>query len=182
MKIGSWNIKRGLVTKENEIKLLLKTEKFDILFLNETDTKQILSKKDYQIEGFETIIAKSPKNSTLIRIICLVKIELMERTSCNEDLMSPEFPSIWLEIKDPYGKKLIIGGFYREWAQNGLSTEKEQEKRMEMFTGQIDKAAAISNQVIILGDANLCMDNWNQEKFLHKNTAELLKSNLEQNG
>ena len=51
-----------------------------------------------------------------------------------------------------------------------------------MFTGQIDKAAAISNQVIILGDANLCMDNWNQEKFLHKNTAELLKSNLEQNG
>ena len=50
LKIGSWNIKRGLVTKENEIKLLLKTEKFDILFLNETDTKQILSKKDYQIE------------------------------------------------------------------------------------------------------------------------------------
>ena len=36
---------------------------------------------------------------------------------------------------------------------------------MEGFTNQIDEATKISNQVIILGDANLCMFNWNKEKF-----------------
>ena len=53
---------------------------------------------------------------------------------------------------------------------------------MEIFTKQIDLASASSKQVIILGDANLCMFKWDLEKFIHKNTAEFLISSLEQNG
>ena len=45
---------------------------------------------------------------------------------------------------------------------------------MEIFTKEIDLASASSKQVIILGDANLCMFKWNLEKFLHKHTAELI--------
>ena len=56
LKIGSWNIKRGLVTKGTELKELLKKENFDVLFLNETDTKNVHSKEDYQITGYDTIL------------------------------------------------------------------------------------------------------------------------------
>ena len=44
LNIGSWNIKRGLVNREIELRDILKKEEFDILFLNETDTKQISKK------------------------------------------------------------------------------------------------------------------------------------------
>ena len=72
LKIGSWNIKRGLITKENELKALLREEKFDILFLNETDTKNIKSKKDFEIDGFVTILPKIPSETGLVRMISLV--------------------------------------------------------------------------------------------------------------
>ena len=93
LKIGSWNIKRGLVTKEIELRDMLIKEAFDILFLNETDTKQILSKNDYQIKGCETILPKIP-STKLIRLICLVKTTLMEAIKISDELMSEEFPYI----------------------------------------------------------------------------------------
>ena len=37
-------------------------------------------------------------------------------------------------------------------------------------------------QVLILGEANLCYLKWNLEKFKYKKVAELLKSALESNG
>ena len=83
------------------------------MFLNETDTKQIITKIDYQISGYETILPRILPNSTLIRKICLIKKDLSEKVECKDDLMVAEFPSIWLEVKDPNEKKLAIGGFYR---------------------------------------------------------------------
>ena len=32
-----------------------------------------------------------------------------------EELMSTEFPSIWLEIKTTHRVPLVVGGIYREW-------------------------------------------------------------------
>ena len=65
LRIGSWNIKRGLVTKEIELRDILNEEDLDILFLNETDTKQISKITDYQIDGYETVLPKTPKSSEL---------------------------------------------------------------------------------------------------------------------
>ena len=36
--IATWNIRRGLVVRELELKNLLKEEKIDVIFLTETDT------------------------------------------------------------------------------------------------------------------------------------------------
>ena len=41
LKIGTWNICRGLITREHELQQLLKKESIDILFVTETDTKNI---------------------------------------------------------------------------------------------------------------------------------------------
>ena len=56
LKICSWNIKRGLVTKEIELCDMLFKEEFDVVFLNETDTKQIITAADYLIKGYDIII------------------------------------------------------------------------------------------------------------------------------
>ena len=39
--IGTWNVRRGLIKRENEIINLLQTDNVDVLFLTETDTKFI---------------------------------------------------------------------------------------------------------------------------------------------
>ena len=50
LKICEWNIRRGLVNRETELKLLLQDEKIDVIFLTETDTKAIQASTDYIIE------------------------------------------------------------------------------------------------------------------------------------
>jgi hypothetical protein len=51
LKIGCWNIRRGLVKRELELYELLKTENLDVMILTETDSNMIKSKEDYRIEG-----------------------------------------------------------------------------------------------------------------------------------
>ena len=65
-------------------------------------------------------------------------------------------------------KKTVIGGYYREWNNNGLDSIPEQVKRMNILTTQIDKAAGIFSRIIMLGDMNLCSRKWNQDKFKDK--------------
>ena len=52
--------------------------------------------------------------------------------------MNPAFPSIWIELVGKENEKsMAIGGFYREWSQNGKNSEAAQIKRMEIFASQI---------------------------------------------
>ena len=39
---------------------------------------------------------------------------------------------------------------------------------MIIFTNQIEKATVKNKQELILGDANLCSEKWNEEKFKYK--------------
>ena len=58
-------------------------------------------------------------------------------------------------------------------------TVEEQVKNIELFNSQIEKVSAKYNNVIILGDANLCSDKWNDPGFKNKiitsNTSFLTK-------
>ena len=120
---GCWNIRRGLVKRELEIRELLNKQDLPVLFLVETDTMQILEQKDYSVEGFKTIFHKKEKSSNKTRIICLVKIEVQDsKIHIREDLMSSEFPSIWIEIIKTHNPNKQICGFYREWSSEGLLT------------------------------------------------------------
>ena len=182
LNIGSWNIKRGLVTKEIEPCDMLNKEDFDILFLNETDSKQVLTSADYQIKGYETILPKISSDNKAIRMLCLVKSKLMEAVKICDELMSEKFPSIWLELKLAGMKKTIIGGCYREWNRNGLDSISDQVKRINILCDQFDKATLLTNRIIILGDMNLCSRKWNQDKFKDKSVADILKNSLVENG
>ena len=50
------------------------------------------------------------------------------------NLMSSDFPSIWLEHRDARSHPTLIAGFYREWTRNGLNSVESQIERMEIFT------------------------------------------------
>ena len=53
---------------------------------------------------------------------------------------------------------------------------------MEIFTEQIERAAAENKDLIIMGDANLCSEKWESPNFKHKRIADELKETLTQCG
>ena len=117
-----------------------------------------------------------------IRIIGLVEEEMRNITKVRTDLMTKEFPSIWLEITRSKQKNLLICGFYREWTRNGNSSENEQSVRLKILMNQMEQATNEKKTVILLGDANLCADQWDEETYYQFKLAAELKSGLAQCG
>ena len=179
LNIGTWNVRRGLVRRENEINDILKTHEVDIFFLTETDTKNA---KSFNLPGYTTMTQLCECESVIVRIIALVKnnigATIVERT----DLMSKTFPSIWLEIQDKHKSRTLVGGFYRQWSSDGKLTVPEQVSEMEEFCRQINSANSCSEKIIILGDANLCAEKWLEIDYIRKSVAQPLIQCLDQNG
>ena len=125
--ISTWNIRRGLIVREIELKNMLNDEKIDIMFVTETDTKTLENEKSYQVEGYNTIFPQRKNADSKVRIICLAKINLYARIKIRRDLMSGDFPSIWLELSNGIHKSLLIAGFYRQWSHENLSKNKAEQ-------------------------------------------------------
>ena len=51
-------------------------------------------------------------------------------------------------------------------------TEEEQVTDVEILTEQMDKASNEKKEMIILGDANVCAQNWKGDSCKHKKVAE----------
>ena len=100
VKISSWNIRRGLITREQEIKELLRTEDIDILFLEETDVEQVHITNNISFNNYKIISCLCKSENEKTRMVSLVKDgQMAESISVRIDLMSTEFPSIWLELR-----------------------------------------------------------------------------------
>ena len=182
LKIGTWNVRRGLITKEIEISELMKSEDIEVMFLTEADTKKT-SAENYKLQGFTTIAQRCEGEDDVVRIIALVKDDPSLRFKVRLDLMTETFPSIWIEVADKYKSSTIIGGFYRQWSAKGerLSVP-EQVGQIEEYCQQINSANMTSEKVIVLGDANLCTEKWSEENYIRKSVAQPLIQCLNQNG
>ena len=143
---GTWNICRGLISREHELTQLLKDESIDILFLTETDTRLLEIEKDYSINGFKTIFPLRSSSKDKIRIICLLREELAGDFQILKSSMNCKFPSIWLEKTKKENNSevnsLAIGGFYREWSHNGANSEVSQLNRMDILSEQIEQVTS----------------------------------------
>ena len=183
VRVCSWNIRRGLILREQEIINLIKQNSINILFLVETDTNEVNVDTDYTIQGFKTIIQNKKDSQTPTRIICLVDEKLSNETTIRMDLTDENFPSLWIELDNNTGANTICGGFYREWAPlGGIRNIDAQIEAIEIFTDQIERAAAEKKQLIILGDANLCSERWNAANYTHKRIAGEIQETLIQCG
>ena len=56
--VCSWNIQKGLIKREEELKDMLNKESIDIMFLMETDNKNLITESDFQIEGSKQFFIK----------------------------------------------------------------------------------------------------------------------------
>ena len=119
VNICAWNIRRGLLIREEELKLIIKSNKLGVIFLVETDTNSVNSETDYKLPGFKTIVQTKETENDITRIICLVDEKMSANTIIRQDLTSKNFPSLWLELENEAGKNILCGGFYREWAPGG---------------------------------------------------------------
>ena len=176
--VGCWNIRKGLIGKEKEIVNIIQSNKIKIMFLVEVDSRTLNEEKDFRVENYRTIIQKKEKYNDPTRIIALVHDSISQTIKIREDLMSEGFPSIWIEIKNENEKNVLIGGFYREWTRHGDSSQRRQIESIRILTTQIEKAAEESKSLLILGDANLCMEKWAEPEYVHQIVAEELKSTL----
>ena len=153
-----------------------------MIFLVETDTVTINNENDYRIPGFKTIIQNKKGDSLPTRIICLVNEKLAGLVLIRMDLTSADFPSLWMEVENPFGKNIICGGFYREWAPGGTNSIDAQVQSIQIFTSQIEKAASENKTILLLGDANLCCESWDSPGFLLKRVSDELRETLTQCG
>ena len=181
IRLGTWNVRRGLIRRENEIKALLQEEDLDLLFLTEADTK-LINVANYKINGYRTIAPMAKDENDTIRVIAVAREEAGVEWKIREDLMSDGFPSIWLEVQDREKSGTIIGGFYRQWSNNGERSTEIQLEEIELFCNQINRAAMKNSKVIATGDANLCAERWRQDGYNKKGIASPLLQCLERNG
>ena len=70
---------------------------------------------------------------------------------------------------------------YRVWSHNGANSESSQLTRLDLLAKQIENASSKFKDVVIMGDANLDSNKWNDDKFLHKKAASALKDTLNSN-
>ena len=150
---STWNIRRGLIVRELELTDMLKNENIDVIFLTETDTKAIQKEDGYQIQGYKTIFQERKSVQSKLRIVCLVKNSLVQKMKVRKDLMSVDFPSIWIEVTDNYNKQIIIAGFYRQWTHENLSKDEALQKGIEILIDQIENVSVEKKEMIIMGDA-----------------------------
>ena len=60
---------------------------------------QLNNSEDFQIKGFNTVIQKRESATDKVRIVAYVSDSILCQISVKEELMSIEFPSIWLELR-----------------------------------------------------------------------------------
>ena len=78
--------------------------------------------------------------------------------------MSAKFPSIWLEIDQEKQKNILVCGFYREWTREGSNSEHDQSIRLKILCDQMEMASKEQKCILMLGDANLCAHQWDNEE------------------
>jgi len=179
MTVCEWNVRHEIEFHETDIKLILSKEVVDVMFLTEVDSRTIHG--NFNIENYDTHYQKI-ENGKKTRIVCLTKAGSDITFVARPELMSKLFPSIWIEARMANKKKYMICGFYREWAPDKIGTIEAQAERINILTEQISRAANMSEKVIIIGDANLCMDQWDDDKYRYKRISDTLKECLLTNG
>ena len=182
IKVLEWNIRNRLFSHEEEIQKFLRCNVVDIIFFTETELKFVNEKSPVKFGGYITHYPKLKSDNSKARVVCLVKNELGNIVSLRQDLMSETFPSIWLEIKKFPGASLLLCGLYREWDQDGAKTIESQIDRIKILSSQVETAATHSQNIIIMGDMNLCCKKWNTTEFRLKSVSEPWKSTISDHG
>ena len=168
----SWNVAKGLVKHKSEILNFLNEQKAGVVFLIEVDRSK-LEMETQQFPGYKTIVQKTENQSDKARIIALIDNYLEFKV--REDLMVNNLPTIWIELVRENFSNVLIGGIYREWGEN-------QESNLTKIISQLHKASSDDLPILLMGDINLCMQDWDSHDYKHRDHSDRWKSALAATG
>ena len=191
-RIGCWNCRKKLISsnsfdtnKLTDIKAYFARNDPHVFAIIESDlfgvnsacnrnqkftTEEVHSK--LQIEGFHIVLPKSGECHGLARIIVYVKDEVKAKV-VDDHLVNSDLQSLSLEVGLGREKKTLVNFFYREW-KGCVSKLNCQASQIQRLIRQIDhwkQLSASNNDVLVMGDANVCAFKWNDEDYNLKNIS-----------
>ena len=157
-----WNAGGGyLKNKIPEIENIISVYRPHLFGISESCHKKNHDIADIQIDDYEVFLSRTLDNPNLnvSRQAVYVHKDIVSR-KLRLDLMSDEFSSIWLEIKLPRQKSILVGNAYRDWqflGQNDSSSLQvsAQLERFLTFVQHWELAIGSGMECHLLGDLNI---------------------------
>jgi hypothetical protein len=140
----------------------------DIISISEADL--YYQTEPPRIEGFKLIPTLRSSSNQKVRLMTPVKNSLADAITVRLDLMSEDFPSVWIEVQG-----LMVGSVYKEWG-------KLQDVKLDVLLDQIQAASSSNKNVIVMGDFNLDQLKWDNPEWPHFRLAEKLRDVIAQCG
>ena len=125
------------------------------------------------IKGYNMETNRLHIMSTFTRSILLINNKISY--TCRHDLEDPLISSIWLEVSDNKGSKILICSYYRQWSLPSelnlldSGSKEAQLKRFNIFSKQISKATEKGTKIIIMTDDNINTIDTNKTNYLYNN-------------
>ena len=166
MKISSWNVNSVRARIENVINYL-KTDKPDILFLQEIKTENVnFPTEDFKKLGYDSYVF-GQKSYNGVAFLSKVKINNCKTNFINDDLKQSRI--ITGEIINNKKKIKLINIYVPNG--NPINTEKYTYKKnwLTKFLKSVKKELTLEKNIIISGDFNIIpeeIDVYNHEKYI----------------
>jgi exodeoxyribonuclease-3 len=166
MKISSWNVNSVRARIENVINYL-KTDKPDILFLQEIKTENVnFPTEDFKKLGYDSYVF-GQKSYNGVAFLSKVKINNCKANFINDDLKQSRI--ITGEIINNKKKIKLINIYVPNG--NPINTEKYTYKKnwLTKFLKSVKKELTLEKNIIISGDFNIIpeeIDVYNHEKYI----------------
>ena len=162
LKIMHWNAGGGyLKNKIPEIENIIGGYRPHLFGISESCFKTNHDISDIQIPEYEVYLSKTLENPNLnVSRLAVYVHKDIANTKLRSDLMSEDFSSIWLEIRLPRQRSILVGNAYRDWQYLGQDDNSSlqinaQHDRFLRFVEQWELAIGSSNECHLLGDLNL---------------------------
>jgi hypothetical protein len=180
------NLARGM--KELSLSHLLNVNKVDVAIITEAELPATMA-PSFSIDGYTPFLpVVGPNEKT--RVLALIKSDLAVRAGARlrMDLMTSSVQTLWLELDQPNGNRLVIGGVYRQWTSSSLATSSHQSglamerERLDIILNQVKLASQSAKAIIALGDFNLDAHRSSDASYSRRSMLRCLVEGMEAAG
>ena len=185
IKIMQWNKgKANFTNKTNDLDSILQRHKPNLISMCEANINRNINTiinnkyKDYNIEHTKMSI-----NTNQSRNIMMIKEDIIYKR--RTDLEDETTSTIWIELKLPKNKPILVASIYRQWSlpqmlnikdSHGITQQKE---RWDKVLDKWQQAISEKKEVIVMADDNMDFDNENYNnryriKAIKEKTAQFI--------
>ena len=150
-----------------------------MLFLLETDIE------NFDMRTYASFIPIVPRVSPgrKIRIVLLVRPNLIKNITVCTHLMEENVPTVWIDYKS-MNMRTVVGGIYREWRNGDHKGDiQSQRERLLVILDQIRSATNKPGvKTVVLGDWNLDMNRRKDKSYSLRGLFDLVDTVVETTG